>query len=129
MKTNILSIIDTILTFALFGGIGACAYYKNSPELVILSSAIALGALLLHKGFDWTRRSKETKLSYAESVEISFLRQIRMLLKNGNEVSQEHISISERASEDSDTAYAELHGFGRPLPAVAAHNTRKLNQG
>lgn len=129
MNIRFSSIIDSVLTFALFGGLGACAYYKNSPELVLLYSTIAFAALLLQKGFDWTLRSKETKLSYAESVELSFLRQIRMLLKNGNEVSQEHISISECASEDSDTAYADLHGFGRPLPAVGACNNRKLKQG
>ena len=127
MKFNIVNTLNSALSITLFGGLTACVYYKDQPEIVLLASSIAFCSLLLQKGFESTNRSKGSSLNYAESVELSYLRQIRFLLESGKQVSDDHISVSKKASEASDKAYAELHGFGRPLPAVAASSASKLD--
>lgn len=126
---KLLTTFESALNFIVFGGLSGCLYYKDSPDAIVLATAITLTAWFSQHLVSWLNQSKFTSLNYAESVELSFLRQIRFKLKNNQEVSDEHISISESAAEDSDKAYFDVYGFGRPLPAVAVKNSRKLGSG
>jgi hypothetical protein len=126
---KLLTTFESALNFIVLGGLSACLYYKDSPDAIVLATAITLAAWFSQHIFSWLNQSKFTSLNYTVSVELSFLRQIRFKLKNNQEVSDEHISISESATEDSDKAYSDFYGFGRPLPAVAVKNSRKLGFG
>lgn len=117
---NAESIVSSIATLAIFGGVIAAGVYRTEPNLVKIFSLLALAGLFLEHGLRWHQRSCLNRLSSTEATDLSFLRQIRYLLRRGEEITEEHLSISEKASDDADREYRELYGFGRPLAAVAA---------
>jgi hypothetical protein len=121
---KLLTTFESVLNFIVFGGLLVCLYYKDSPDAIVLATAITLAVWFSQHLVSWLNQSKFTSLNYAESVELSFLRKIRFKIKNNQEVSDELISISESATEDSDKEYSDFYGFGRPLLAGAVKNSR-----
>jgi hypothetical protein len=113
------NIVSSLAFIALFGGISTCGFYYNSPEIVKIASFVALAGWFADKGMAFVARSSQSKLSFAEATELLFLRQLRAKVKNSEVVSEELLSVSERASSDSDKEYQNVYGFGRPLPVTA----------
>jgi hypothetical protein len=113
------NLVQGLFTLLLVGGIIACGIYKDTPAIVAIASTFALLGYFGEKAFAFTQRSLHSKLSYSEAVELSFLRQIREKVRRNENVSEELISISDSASNESDTEYEMFYGFGRPLPATA----------
>jgi hypothetical protein len=123
-----INIVNTLSMCCVVGGILVCGYYKDSPQIVSIASLIALAAWMVDRGMAYKYRSTFSKLTVAEATDLSFLRQIRRLLKDGNPVSEEHIAVSESASEVADSEYERVYGFGRPMPAVAVKHHQRIGQ-
>lgn len=113
------NLVQSLFTLLLVGGVVACGIYKDTPAIVTIASMFAFLGYFGEKSIAFIQRLSHSKLSYTESVDLSFLRQIRTKLRRNEDVSEELISVSESASNDSDIEYEKFYGFGRPLPATA----------
>ena len=122
------NIVSSIANLAIFGGVIAAGVYRAEPNLVNLFTLLALAGLFLDLGLRWAARLRFSRLSGVEATDLSFLRQIRYLLRRGEEITEEHLSASESASAEADREYREVYGFGRPFTAVAANHKSLKNQ-
>lgn len=122
------NLVNSLTMCCVVGGILVCGYYKDSPQIVSIASLIVLAAWMVDRGMAYMYRSTFSKLNVAEATDLSFLRQIRRLLKDGHSVTEEHIAVSESASDAADSEYEKVYGFGRPLPAVAAKRHQSIGQ-
>ncbi|BFM18860.1 hypothetical protein R50073_50430 (plasmid) [Maricurvus nonylphenolicus] len=70
------NLVNSLTMCCVVGGILACGYYKDSPQIVSIASLIALAAWMADRGMAYMYRSTFSKLTVAEATDLSFLRQI-----------------------------------------------------
>ena len=122
-KTKLLFLADAVITALIFGGLLAVFLNTDKPQLIQLAAISILLGLILNKSFRVYDNIGRSKLNLAQETDLSFLRQIRMLVKDGHPVTDEHLNVSLKASSDSDSEYLKLNGFPRPRTAVGAKST------
>ncbi|WP_299948229.1 hypothetical protein [uncultured Microbulbifer sp.] len=130
MNKNIfgwVNIINILAMISVVGGILICSYYKDSPQIVNIASLIALAGWMVDRGMAYVSRYSTSRLVSSEETDLSFLRQIRRLIKDGHPITKEHISVSESASKDADKEYQRVHGFCRPLTYITVGRKKEID--
>jgi len=122
-KTKLLTFADFVITALIFGGLLAVFMNTDNPQIIQLAASSILLGLILSKSLRFYENIERSKLNQAQETDLSFLRQIRMLVKDGHSVTDEHLNVSLRASNDSDSEYFRINGFARPKAAVGVKST------
>jgi len=124
---KLISSVGALASFGLIGGLIGVVVFSENPQSVIVLSTVSIICLITSKLTQIFESIERRRLDYSEAVERSFLLQIRQLVKDGEKVSEDHISISQSATNEADSEYKRLYGFTRTHMAVAATPQRPIS--
>ena len=124
---KLISSVGALASFGLIGGLIGVVVFSENPQSVIVLSTVSIICLITSKLTQIFESIERRRLDYSEAVERGFLLQIRQLVKDGEKVSEDHISISQSATNEADSEYKRLYGFTRTHMAVAATPQRPIS--
>jgi hypothetical protein len=114
------SILDYLASALILGGIISAGIYKAEPQIVELTTMLALMGIFLNRGLAFYNSRMQFDLSITESTERSLLFSLRNSIQKDEDISKETLECSFKASIDADNEYKKIYGFYRPAMETRA---------
>lgn len=112
------NILDYLASALILGGVIAAGIYKDEPQIVELTTMLALMGIFLNRGLAFYNRRMQSDLSIAESTERSLLFSLRNSIQKDEVINKETLELSFKASVDADNEYKKIYDFYRPAMAT-----------